>query len=735
MPTPATDAQPIDPETRGPVPFGAGRDAPSPPVTPRAGQLEGLQALIAGVAALPGVGAATARRLAGLGIERVDDLVGHLPARYLRYDEARTLGSVQLGEEATVRVTVGRVGVRPTRQRRLKIVEATISDATGAAVAVWFNQEYLLRMLPSGTQVLLRGTLEAGRPPRFMVKTYEVVADAVGGGLHTEGLVPIYPATEAVPARRIREMVDAVRPVIGAAVEALPAWMRRRLALPHAGDALMALHFPRNPREPRAGRRRLVLEELIVLQLGLGALRRLEATGRPAPRLDGDGALRAAVRGGLPFTLTAEQERVCGEIGRDLRRERPMRRLLQGEVGSGKTVVAALAMCQAVEAGLQAALLVPTETLAEQHLRTLDELLAPAGIAPVLLTGKVPKAERERRRLALHSGTAAVAVGTQALLSDADAFHRLGLVVVDEQHRFGVEQRQLLADRATDAGSELAAHLLYMTATPIPRTLAITAYGDLQVSTIRGRPPGRVPVETRWVREPQREEAYDLIRAELRAGRQAYVICPLVDTGTAAEARAATEEAARLSAGPFAAFRVGLAHGAQRADEKRAAMASFSRGETDILVATTVVEVGIDVPNATVIMIEGADRFGLAQLHQLRGRVGRGTQPGLCLLFGEPAGEEGVRRLEALTQTQDGFRLAELDLDLRGEGTVLGTRQSGATDLRYARLARDRRELAQARQIARRALKEDPHLLRPEHALLRAAVEARFADLPRLLDA
>jgi ATP-dependent DNA helicase RecG len=335
--------------------------------------------------------------------------------------------------------------------------------------------------------------------------------------------------------------------------------------------------------------------------------------------------------------------------------------------------------------------------------------------------------------MALRTGTAPVAVGTQALLSEGVAFDRLGLVVVDEQHRFGVAQRQVLA---AEAGSgEEAAHLLYMTATPIPRTLALTAYGDLRVSTIRGRPPGREPVETAWAREDDREEAYERVRAELRRGRQAYVICPLVEGDETAEARAAVAEAELLRAGPFADFRLGLAHGAQRPDEKRAAMADFAAGRTDLLVATTVVEVGIDVPNATVMLVEGAERYGLAQLHQLRGRVGRGGHPGLCILFGEPATEEGARRLEAVTQTTDGFRLAELDLEIRGEGTILGLRQAGATDLRFARLRRDRRELAQARGLARRALREDPGLRSPEHALLRRAVLARFDELPRLLDA
>ena len=714
-------------------PFAEGRGTPA--TGPFPARRPALAWWDAPITELAGVGRVTGERAATMGITRVGDLLEHLPVRYLTYDDARPLGELAIDEEATVRVRIGRIAVRPTRRRSLRIVEATVSDATGAAVAVWFNQEYLIRVLEPGQEIMLRGRLEPGRPPKIVVKAHEVLGGQGSEGRHTQGLVPVYPASEALSARRLRELVDAARPYVGAAVENLPAWMRMRLNVPHHADALAAIHFPRTTREGRLGRRRLVLEELVVLQLGLGAVRRHEQLGRPAPSLRGDNGLRDAVLGGLPFSLTAEQQRVTGEIARDLERNRPMRRLLQGEVGSGKTVVAALAICQAVEAGRQAALLVPTETLADQHLRTLDALLAPAGISPVLVTGRVSAGERDHRRLALRSGTASVAIGTQALLFEHAAFARLGLVVVDEQHRFGVEQRQALADRATDSGDDAAAHLLYMTATPIPRTLALTAYGDLRVSTIRGRPPGRQPIATRWIREPERDEAYELVRAQLRAGHQGYVICPRVEGGEEALARAAVEEAERLRRGPFAAFTVGLAHGAQKGDEKRAAMTAFAGGHTDLLVATTVVEVGIDVPNATIMLIEDADRFGLAQLHQLRGRVGRGEAPGLCMLFAEPATEDGQRRLEAITHTQDGFRLAELDLELRGEGAVLGVRQSGPTDLRFARLTRDRRELAEARHIARRTLRDDPRLERPEHSLLRRAVLERFADLPRLLDA
>jgi ATP-dependent DNA helicase RecG len=675
-----------------------------------------------------------AERAAAFGLATVGDLLLHVPYRYERYGDSTPVGSLAMGQEATVRVTLHSIRLAPTRRRGLVTIRALVGDETGRLEAVWFNQRHLLRSLASGDQLMLRGTVGAGTPRTFTVRAHDLLGSGGSDGLHTTGLVPVYAATESLPSLRIRELVDQARGLATTAPELLPAWIRVRLRLMRYADALMAVHFPRVAADARQGRRRLAIQELIELQLGLMLLRRREATERPAPRLAGTKALSDAVRGGLPFELTPHQERTLREIGRDLRRGTPMRRLLQGEVGSGKTLVAALAICQALESGAQAALLVPTETLAEQHLQTLDALLAPAGVTPVLVTGKIPQAERERRLMAIRSGTAGVAVGTQALLSEGVDFRELGLVIVDEQHRFGVEQRHALAERALDATGR-AAHILYMTATPIPRTLALTAYGELAVSTIRGRPAGRGPVETRWAREDDREEAYAQVRAELRQGYQAYVICPLVDDGGPAEAKAATEEAERLRQGPFAEFSVGLVHGAMKSDVKRAAMAAFARGETNVLVATTVIEVGIDVPNASVIVIEGADRFGLAQLHQLRGRVGRGVRPGRCVVFGEPTTDDGTRRLEAFTQTGDGFRLAELDLQIRGEGSMLGVRQAGPTDLRFARLARDRRELAEARQIARRVLREDPWMARPEHLLLRRAVEARFVAIPRLLEA
>ncbi len=688
----------------------------------------------ASLARVQGIRPADAERLSAHGLMTVGDLLTYIPFRFERYGDRAAIATAAIGDEVTIAATVVSIRMAPTRRRGLVTIRALVSDGTGNLEAVWFNQRHLLRTVSAGDQLMLRGTIGQGAPRTLTVRAHEISGKGGSQGLHTTGLVPVYAGSEALSSTRIREAVDRVRGYATTAPELLPAWIRERLSIMRYSDALMSVHFPRTLREATQGRRRLVLQELIELQLGLLMLRSQESDERPAPVVRGTGALSDPLRAGLPFSLTVHQERVLGEIRRDLRTGRPMRRLLQGDVGCGKTLVAALAMCDALESGVQAALLVPTETLAEQHIQTLDALFAPVGITPVLLTGKVPTAERERRLMALRTGTAGIVVGTQALLSDGVDFHELGLVIVDEQHRFGVTQRHALSERARDASGR-AAHLLYMSATPIPRTLALTAYGELAVSTIRGRPAGRVPVETRWVREDQRDAAYADVRGELRAGAQAYVICPLVEEGGVAEVKAATAEAERLQNGPFAEYTVGLVHGAMKSEAKRAAMAAFGRGEIDVLVATTVIEVGIDVPNASVILIEGADRFGLAQLHQLRGRVGRGQRPGWCVAFGDPATEDGVRRLEAFTQTSDGFRLAEIDLQIRGEGSMMGVRQAGPTDLRYARLTRDRRELAQARHIARRVIREDPALATPQNHLLKRAVDQRFASVTRLLEA
>lgn len=669
------------------------------------------------------------------GLLTAGDVLAHIPVRYEDYEAAVPVARLVPGREQTARARLQSIRVQRTRRRGLRLVRARLRDDTGLLEAVWFNQDWLARSLNEGDELMLRGKVSAGSPPSMSVKAHEVVEG--GGGVHTEGLVPVYPGGDALAPRRVRDLAAIVARAAPCAIETLPAQLRTERRLASVADALSALHFPRHRGDVSAGRRRMAFEELLVLQLALMVLQRREASRRAAPRLAGGTSLRELVRMALPFTLTAGQEEAIADIAADLEEPRPMRRLLQGEVGSGKTIVAALAICQAAEADRQSAVLVPTEVLAQQHIRTLDALLAPAGIQPVLITGGIAPAERERRLMEVSTGTAPVVVGTQALLSDGVDFPRLGLVIVDEQHRFGVAQRQTLAEQvAALGGGGEAAHLLYMTATPIPRTLALTAFGDLRVSAIRGRPPGRRAVETRWVREDDRDEAYAFTRAQIRDGRQAFVICPRVDESDDDEGgRSAVAEAERLADGPFADLRVDLAHGGLRGDDKRGAMERFAAGETDVLVATTVVEVGIDVPNATVMIIEDADRFGLAQLHQLRGRVGRGEHPGLCMVFGEPATDDGERRLEALTQTGDGFELAELDLEIRGEGSIMGRRQAGRGDLHFARLGRDTTALNDAHAVAADILERDPELAAAEHELLGRAVEARFDDLTRAIEA
>jgi ATP-dependent DNA helicase RecG len=531
--------------------------------------------------------------------------------------------------------------------------------------------------------------------------------------------VPVHPATEGISAGRLRQLVwDHYRSIYDV-VEPLPARLRTREHLGERAAALGAAHFPDREEDEREARRRLAFEELFLLQVALAGRRRARREGRRARPLAARGVLVDRWRWSLPFELTGDQERAIAEIDADLGREHPMQRLLMGEVGSGKTVVALAAMLRAVENGAQAALMAPTETLAEQHHRTLDSLLG--GSLPVeLLTGSTSAARRRDLLGRLADGQLQLVVGTHALIEDAVEFRDLAVVVVDEQHRFGVRQRAALDAKAPRA---LAPHALHMTATPIPRTLSLTAYGDLDATVLRELPQGRRPVETHVVDGARaRARAYERIREEIGAGRQCFVVCPLVEESEALQARAATAEFERLRSGEFRGLRVELIHGQLPSKQKAAAMEAFAAGEADVLVATSVIEVGIDVPNATVMLIEAAERYGLSQLHQLRGRVGRGEHPSLCILFGDPK----LPRLEAIAEERDGFRLAEIDLELRGAGDVLGTRQHGLPEFRVARLPEDTELLVRARDRADEILVVDPGLAEPDHALLREAVVARF---------
>jgi ATP-dependent DNA helicase RecG len=659
-----------------------------------------------------------AKALQTLGIATYGDLIEHLPHSHRDQRDLRRVGDLAIGEDATVAVTVRSVSVRPMRNRRQKLVRARVYDDTGPLEATWFNQPWVAERLHPGVQILLFGRLRRGSD--FQVKSWELWGSGEAP-VHTVGLVPVHPASEGISAERLRSLAWDAYPRMLASVEPLPAALRVAEQLPDRPAALAATHFPDSEQQEQGARRRLAFEELLLLQLAVTSRRRRRREGRRARPLAARGLVVDRWRWSLPFELTGDQVRACEELDRDLGGERPMQRLLMGEVGSGKTVVALHAMLRAVENGAQAALMAPTETLAEQHHRTLDALLG-ATIPVELLTGSASAARRRDLLGRLASGALPLAVGTHALIEEAVEFRALALTVVDEQHRFGVRQRAALEAKAPDG---LVPHTLHMTATPIPRTLALTAYGDLDATVLRELPLGRQAVETHVVDgERARRRAYERIREEIAHGRQCFVVCPLVEESEALQARAATVEFERLRTTEFRDLRVELIHGQLPSAAKQAAMKAFAEGGADVLVATSVIEVGIDVPNATVMVIEAAERYGLSQLHQLRGRVGRGEYASLCILFGNPK----LPRLRAIAEHGDGFRLAEIDLELRGAGDVLGTRQHGLPEFRVARLPEDLELLTSARAHADAILARDPELTEPEHVLLHEAVVARFGS-------
>jgi ATP-dependent DNA helicase RecG len=639
---------------------------PRPRLFPRA------EALARSVESLAGVGPAVRKRLERLGLATVGELLQHPPFRYELPVEELRIAELGGDEEVAIRGEV--LSVSNRRRGRLQMLTARVSDGSATISATWFNQPWLERQLQPGTPVRLRG-----RQGRY---GFDVRSFDIGNGHATADYAPVYPASEEITAKKLRELVAAALP--RALADPLPAALKASEGLPPRVDALWALHRPRSLEEAETGRRRLAFDELLLLQVGL-ALQRREREQEVAPALSPPGELVARYRDVLPFQLTEHQERAIAEIDADLERTMPMQRLLQGDVGSGKTVVALYALLRAVESGRQGALMAPTETLAEQHFLTLDEPCRQLGVTCALLTGSVK-----------HDINSDIVVGTHALIQKGVDLPNLAVAVVDEQHRFGVEQRRALAEGRSP-------HVLHMTATPIPRTLALTVYGNLSVSEIAKPPANRKPIVTAWVTQEKSAEAYARLRKHLDAGRQAYVVCPLIEESETSQARTAEAEAERLRRAELRDYRVGLLHGRLRPAERRELMARFKAHELDVLVATTVIEVGVDVPNATIMIVQEADRFGLAQLHQLRGRVGRGAEQSYCLLISrarEDLTESAVRRLEALVRTTDGFELAEEDLDIRGGGQLLGTRQSGLTDLKFAHLRKDRPLLERARALA-----------------------------------
>ena len=672
---------------------------------------------------LTGIGPARARLFERLGLHTVEHLLRHYPRDYLDARRFVRVADLRPGELLTVSGVVKSAAALRTRGGRADFSLA-LSDGSGTLACYFFGQPFLARTLKPGVSLVVSGEVDA-LERRMLNPMFEVREGDVEELLHVGRLVPVHALTRGLTARLMRRAARAALDQSASRLaDPLPAAVREAAGLEPLAAALEQIHFPESDAALAAARRRLAFEELFLLQAVLELRRQsLSQSGRGL-RHAGSGALAEAATAALPFQLTEDQRRAVAEIVADLRSERPMHRLLQGDVGSGKTVVALLAALHALESGHAVAFMAPTEILARQHGATLARLAAPAGAKVAVVTGATPVSERRALERRLEQGEPVLVVGTHALIAEKLALPRLGLAIVDEQHRFGVRQRSMLAQKG------MIPDLLVLTATPIPRTLALALYGDLDLSTLRSRPPGRGRLVTRVTGEEKFPQVIEFVASELAAGRQAYVVLPLIEEGDRAEQRAAEAEHRRLAGDPrLAAHRIGLLHGRLRPEVKQQVMASFAAGETQALVTTTVIEVGVDVPNATVMVVENAERFGLSQLHQLRGRVGRGAHRSVCVLVSGPgASALSRRRLEVMARTDDGFEIAEEDLRLRGPGEAWGTRQSGLPRLRLADLARDQELLKQAGQAARALLRADAQLRAAEHAPLRTGLLEHYRE-------
>ena len=671
---------------------------------------------------LKGVGPQRAAAFERLGVRTVEDLLHHIPHRYLDATTVTPIAQVTVGAEATI---VGRVvskAVVPTR-RRLRIFRAVLRDETGVIECAWPGQAFLDRSIRQGQLLLVTGPVKYYHGRQVMPREQIVLADPDetegegrddGGGM----VLPVYPATEGLTHRQIRRLVhEHLDAMLEVADDTLPDGLRRSAHTLTLREAFLAVHRPSVAGGWEAGRRRLALDELFDLQLVVTRARHLAKSAPKGPVFAIRRELTSALKASLPFELTAEQKRAIREITGDMTSDRRMHRLLMGDVGTGKTVVGLFAMLLAAENGYQAVFMAPTELLAEQHARTLTNLLSPLAIAPALLVGRLSASEKATVRAQLASGAARIVVGTHALIQDRTAFHRLGLVVIDEQHRFGVEQRAALIEKGD------APDVLLLSATPIPRSLALTLYGDLDISVLRQKPLRQSAVKTGVRAEADREAVYRFVREQCTAGRQAYVVYPVIDESERVDLKAATTMAEELTR-RLAPLQVALVHGRLKAEERDQAMRRFRDGAVHVLVATTVIEVGIDVPNATVMVIEHPERFGLAQLHQLRGRVGRGAEESHCVLLTDDASARG--RLRRFARTTDGFRIAELDLRERGMGELAGTRQAGGFALRFAEFERDGDLIDLARRAALDLVSSDPALSERRHVALRRRVERRY---------
>lgn len=661
---------------------------------------------------LKGVGEKLAACLARLQIHTAEDLLRHFPRAYEDWSRTVRIADAPWGETCCVRATVLTDVQTHMVRKGMTLFKFTVSDGQSGMQVTLFNNKYLAARIKRGREYLFFGTVTNGFARYEM--TAPLIEEATGGAR----IRPIYRQTEGLTTRTIAKLVERALPLLATEEDTLPADVRAQYDLCTAGYAYQNVHFPRDHEALAIARRRLVFEELLLLQLGLLQMkgRTRETAGTPVQKDHSEDFWAL-----LPFSPTGAQRRAVADCIRDMQSGLPMSRLVQGDVGSGKTAVAAGVAYTVIQNGGQAAMMAPTEILAEQHAKTLNALLAPAGIRVGLLTAGQSAAQKRAVREGLADGTLSFVVGTHALLSEGVEFGRLGLVITDEQHRFGVAQRARLAEKGVNP------HLLVMSATPIPRTLALIIYGDLDVSVLDELPPGRQPIATFAVGSDKRERAYGYVRKHLDEGRQAYVVCPLVEEGEeGSELAAATETVQKLQEGALKGYRVALLHGRMKGAEKEAVMSAFARGELDVLVSTTVIEVGVDVPNAVIMVIENADRFGLAQLHQLRGRVGRGEHASTCILVSDAQNEEARRRLSVMCQTTDGFRIADEDLKLRGPGDFFGNRQHGLPQLHIADLLSDAALLGAARTAAVALMAEDPTLSLAKHRALAGAVERLF---------
>ncbi|HEY9855926.1 MAG TPA: ATP-dependent DNA helicase RecG [Stenomitos sp.] len=681
-----------------------------------------------------GVGPRMAETLAKLGILTVRDLLHHFPRKHLYYDNRTLIRDLKAGDEVSIWGAIRKVeAFNPPRKPNMCIMSVTVSDGTGSVTARWFQgkanrfqMDQFKKRYPVGWRVLMSGVVRfdefQGR--KFFDRPEAEVLGESGeeesDSLHLGRIVPVYPLTEGLHLKGLRNAIHAALEAFGALItDPLPQAFLKRNQLMGRREAIQAYHFPTSREDEKRAKQRLVFDEFFWLQLGLAYRRAQMRKNSESIAIPAKGELTEKLLDVLPFKLTGAQARVFDEIRRDLAASEPMNRLVQGDVGSGKTVVALLSLLVAVENGYQGALMAPTEILAEQHYKKFVEWLTPLGIPCALLLGKQGKRERNQYLKAIAAGYTPIAVGTHALIQEGVEFQNLGLVVIDEQHRFGVKQRAELRSKGRHP------EVLTMTATPIPRTLALSMHGDLDVSVIDELPPGRKPIQTSWVTGKGRKGAWELVRRELGIGRQAYIVFPLIDKSEELEnVRAATEEAEILQHKVFPEYRVGLLHGQMPADEKEAMIEAFRKHELDILVATTVIEVGVDVPNASVMVIENAERFGLSQLHQLRGRVGRGADQSYCILVTSSTSETTKQRMEVMVATNDGFVIAEQDLKLRGPGEFLGTRQSGLPDFVLADLTEDTHALEEARKAAFELMTADPDLA--QHPQVKAELYRHF---------